>query len=63
MYRLYDFLSSGNGYKSRLLLNLLETPFTRIELNVLEGETRTPEFLQKNPNGKISLLEITPDIF
>ena len=63
MYRLYDFLPSGNGYKVRLLLNLLEIPFTRIDLNILEGETRTPEFLQKNPNGKIPLLQITPDKF
>ena len=63
MYRLYDFLPSGNGYKVRLLLNLLEIPFTRIELNILEGETRTPEFLQKNPNGKIPLLQIGSDEF
>ena len=63
MYRLYDFLPSGNGYKVRLLLNLLDISFTRIELNILEGETRTPKFLQKNPNGKIPLLQITPDKF
>ena len=63
MYRLYDFLPSGNGYKVRLLLNLLEIPFTRVELNILERETRTPEFLQKNPNGKIPLLQITTDKF
>lgn len=63
MYRLYDFLPSGNGYKVRLLLNLLDISFTRIELNILEGETRTPEFLQKNLNGKIPLLQITPDKF
>ena len=61
MYKLYDFLPSGNGYKVRLLLNLLDIPFTRIELNILERETRTPEFLQKNPKGKIPLLEIAPD--
>ena len=63
MYRLYDFLPSGNGYKVRLLLNLLDISFTRIALNILEGETRTPEFLQKNLNGKIPLLQITPDKF
>ena len=63
MYQLYDFLPSGNGYKVRLLLNLLEIPFNRIELNILEGETRTLEFLQKNPNGRIPLLQITSDKF
>ena len=60
MYKLYDFLPSGNGYKVRLLLTLLGIPFKRIELNILERETRTPEFLQQNPNGKIPLLEIEP---
>lgn len=63
MYKLYDFLPSGNSYKVRLLLNLLSIPFERIDLNILQGETRTPKFLQKNPNGKIPLLEIAPDRF
>jgi len=60
MFRLYDFLSSGNGYKVRLLLTQLDIPFERIELDILKGATRTPEFLQKNPNGRIPTLEIAP---
>ncbi|MEH1902648.1 MAG: glutathione S-transferase family protein [Nostoc sp.] len=60
LLRLYDFLPSGNGYKIRLLLTQLGIPFERVELNILKGETRTPEFLSKNPNGKIPLLEIKP---
>ena len=56
--RLYDFLPSGNGYKIRLLLTQIGMPFERIEINILEGETRSPEFLSKNPNGKIPVLEI-----
>lgn len=63
MYKLYDFLPSGNGYKIRLLLTQLQIPFARIELNILKGETRTPKFLAKNPNGKIPVLEIAPDTF
>lgn len=58
MLRLYDFLPSGNGYKVRLLLTQLNIPFKRIELNILKGETRTPEFLSKNPNGRIPLVEL-----
>jgi glutathione S-transferase len=57
MLRLYDYLSSGNGYKVRLLLAHLGTPFERIELDILKGETRTPAFLAKNPNGRIPVLE------
>jgi glutathione S-transferase len=32
-------------------------------LDILKGETRTPEFLQKNPNGRIPVLEIEPGKF
>jgi glutathione S-transferase len=32
-------------------------PFERIELDILRGETRVPEFLRKNPNGRIPVLE------
>ena len=60
LLRLYDFLPSGNGYKIRLLLTQIGMPFERIEVNITKGETRTPEFLSKNPNGKIPLLEIEP---
>ena len=59
--RLYDFLPSGNGYKVRLLLTQIGMPFERIEINILKGKTRTPEFLNKNPVGKIPLLEIDSD--
>jgi glutathione S-transferase len=63
MLRLYDFLPSGNGYKVRLLLTQLGIPFERVELNILNGETRTPEFLSKNPNGRIPVLELEPGKF
>ncbi len=57
MIRLYDYLPSGNGYKVRLLLTQLAIPFIRVELNILNGETRTPEFLAKFPNGRIPAVE------
>jgi glutathione S-transferase len=58
MYRLYDYLPSGNGYKVRLVLKYLQLPYELIELDIKVGATRTAEFLQKNPNGRIPLLEI-----
>jgi glutathione S-transferase len=61
MYRLHDNLSSGNAYKIRLLLTLLGIPFERTEYDIDRAETRTPEFLAKNPNGRIPLLEIAPE--
>jgi glutathione S-transferase len=58
MMRLYDFLPSGNGYKVRLLLHKLGVPFELVELDIAKGETRTPEFLRKNSNGRIPTLEL-----
>jgi glutathione S-transferase len=57
MIRLYDYLPSGNGYKVRLLLTQLAIPFERIELDIIKGETRTPKFLAKFPNGRIPAVE------
>jgi len=58
MYRLFDYLPSGNGYKVRLVLKHLGKPYDVIEKDIKQGATRTPEFLAMNPNGRIPLLEI-----
>ncbi len=63
MLRLYDYLPSGNGYKVRLLLTQLRIRFERVELDINKGETRTAEFLQKNPNGRIPTLELENGVF
>src|SRR3970040_917462 len=55
--RLYDYLPSGNGYKVRLLLCQLGLAFELVEVDILKGEARTPEFLAINPNCKIPALE------
>jgi len=57
MLRLYDYWESGNCYKVRLLLSQLEKPFERVHLDILKGETRTPEFLAKNPNHRVPVVE------
>ena len=62
-YQLYDFPLSANCYKVRLLLTQLEIPFERINVNLLQQETRLPEFLEKNPIGKVPVLEIEPEVF
>ncbi|HUC60954.1 MAG TPA: glutathione S-transferase family protein [Alphaproteobacteria bacterium] len=63
MLTLYDNLDSGNGYKARLLLAQLALPYRRIELDIDKGETRTPAFLAKNPNGRIPTLELEDGTF
>ena len=57
-YTLYDYLPSGNGYKVRLVCKRLKIPYRLVQMNITRGATRTPEFLEKNPNGRIPLLEI-----
>ena len=60
MYTLYSMQRSGNCYKVRLALAQLEIPYHSVEIDLLKGESRTPEFLAKNPNGRVPLLEVTP---
>ena len=60
MIRLYDNLVSGNGYKVRLLLTQLGIPFELVQLEIVgpKRETRTPEFLARNPNGRIPCVRL-----
>ena len=57
MLRLYDYWESGNCYKVRLLLTQLGEPFERVPVDILKQETRSAEFLAKNPNHRVPLLE------
>jgi glutathione S-transferase len=58
MLTVYGMKASGNCYKVQLLLELLGHPYRWVEVNSAAGETRTPEFLAKNPNGRVPLLEL-----
>src|SRR5260370_41804316 len=58
MYPLYWMQRSGNSYKVRLALALLNAPYHAIEIDILRGESRTPDFLAKNPSGQVPLLEV-----
>src|SRR5947209_897873 len=58
MYKLYSMQRSGNSYKVRLALALLNAPYQAIEVDILRGESRTPDFLAKNPSGQVPLLEV-----
>ncbi len=63
MYTLYSMQRSGNSYKVRLVLAKLGIRYRPVEVDILKGESRTPEFLAKNPNGQIPLLEVAPGRF
>ncbi|PTL83788.1 glutathione S-transferase family protein [Vitiosangium sp. GDMCC 1.1324] len=63
MLRLHDYLPSANGYKIRLLLHQLERPYELVPVDIFSGESRTEAFLQKNPDGRIPVLELEPGRF
>lgn len=63
MYKLYSMQRSGNSYKVRLALALLNIPYEAVEVDILRGESRTPDFLTKNPSGQVPLLEVGDNRF
>jgi glutathione S-transferase len=60
MFTLYSMQRSGNCYKVRLALAQLDVRYRLVEIDILKGDSRTPEFLAKNPSGRVPLLEVTP---
>lgn len=57
MITLYSTQSSGNSYKVRLLLARIGLPFRLVDVDIFAGEHRTPEFLARNPEGRVPLIE------
>lgn len=56
---LHEYSPSGNCYKVRLTAAHLGLPLERREYDILQGETRTPDFLATvNANGRIPVLQI-----
>lgn len=58
MYKVYGDYNSGNCYKVKLMLNLLGVEYQWVDIDILKGETETATFLEKNPNGKVPVLEL-----
>ena len=58
MITLYQQQDSGNCYKVRLLLAHLRLPFETVAVSSLDGSTRRPEFLAKNPIGKVPTVRL-----
>jgi glutathione S-transferase len=58
MITLYQQQDSGNCYKVRMLLSHMGCAFRTVEVSSLDGSTRKPEFLAKNPIGKVPTVEL-----
>jgi glutathione S-transferase len=64
--RLYESsIASGNAYKVRLLMAHLGLECEIVALDILANpsETRRAEFLEKNPNGRIPVVELSDGTF
>jgi glutathione S-transferase len=48
---------SGNCHKVRLLLSLLSLPYQTRPVNLVGGEQRSPDYLQRNPFGQVPVLD------
>jgi glutathione S-transferase len=55
---LYDHPASGNCMKPRILLRHLELPYERVTVDLFKGETRTPQHFERNPDGRVPVLEL-----
>jgi glutathione S-transferase len=56
---LHEYAASGNCYKVRLTTALLGLPLERREYDIMQGETRTADFLANvNANGRIPTLQV-----
>ncbi len=58
IYKVYGDIISGNCYKVKLLLALLDIDHEWVHVDILQGEARSEEFKAKNPSAKIPTLEL-----
>ncbi len=58
MLKVYGDYLSGNCYKIKLMLHLLGLQYEWHPIDILKGDTETAEFLARNPNGKIPVVEL-----
>src|SRR6266545_1613550 len=55
--KLYDFAFSPNCRKVRAVAYEIGVPLEHVPIDLLKGEQRGPDFLARNPNGRVPLLE------
>jgi glutathione S-transferase len=57
--KLYGDFLSGNCYKIKLLAAVLEIELDWIHIDILAGETRTPEFLKRTRQRRSQFWNVT----
>lgn len=56
MIQLYGHELSGNSYKAKLLLSLLNLDYEWIRVDLMSGAHKKPDFLRLNPFGQVPVL-------
>jgi glutathione S-transferase len=56
MIKLYGHEVSGNSYKARLMLALLNLDYEWVKIDLMQGEQKSPDYLAMNPFGQVPLL-------
>lgn len=55
--KLFRHPLSGHAHRVELLLSLLNIKAEIIDVDLMKGEQKSPEFLKKNPNGQVPALQ------
>ena len=58
LYRLYHYWRSSSSWRVRLALDWKALRYEAIPVNLLNGESESPEHLKRNPAGFVPVLEI-----
>ena len=59
MLKLYGYWRSSASYRLRIALNLMGTEYEYVPVNLKTGEHRSDEYLSKNPQGLVPMLEFS----
>ena len=62
MIRIYGDLNSGNCLKVKYLCDHLGLPYCWVPVDIMKGETRSPDFLARNPMGQVPVIELMDDV-
>lgn len=56
--KLYDYSAAPNPRKVRIFLAEKGLDYDLVQVDMAKGEHKSPEFLKKNPSGKVPVLEL-----
>jgi len=56
--KIYGDAISGNCLKIKYTADYLQQPYTWVDVDILRGQTRTPEFLALNPHGQVPVVQL-----